>query len=265
MEIPVQIGKEPHSLKVVNIGGKKQIWICSDHCGGITGKIKKVREEVPEALQKELDAINEEALALEKRINDGTIPADQIPNETKKLADKLREVSGRNPGVKVLTEFEGPLTREELLSWAKKSENQSNYRRTVDPKDIRGAKPGEAAKPGHSRSKHAVTPEVTADIVNNPDKVFTGINKNGNHVDIYYKDGSIVVTPSGQKNVEITTYGKVDKTKEIDAKKKLEKELKKLGKNPKEIKRELDKIKIEGNPVPIEDFTNDPRYVEVAL
>jgi hypothetical protein len=265
VEIPVQIGKDPHSLKVVDIEGKKQIWLCSDHCGGITGKIKKVREEVPEALQKELDALNDAALALEKRINDGTISADQIPDETKRLADKLRELSGKNPELKALTEFEGPLTREELVSWAKKSENQSNYRRTVDPTDIRGAKPGEAAKSGHSGSKHKVKPEVTADIVNNPDKVFTGVNENGFHVDIYYKDGSIVVTPAGQKHVEITTYGKVDKSKEIKAKNDLRNKLRKEGKNPKEIGRELDKISIEGTPVPINQFTNDPRYVEVAL
>jgi RHS repeat-associated protein len=46
------------------------------------------------------------------------------------------------------------------------------------------------------------------DIMNNPDRVFTGKNASGREVDIYYKDGAYVVTPAGRKTEVITVAGK---------------------------------------------------------
>ncbi|MDE1464978.1 RHS repeat-associated core domain-containing protein [Spartinivicinus poritis] len=65
---------------------------------------------------------------------------------------------------------------------------------------------------GHAASKHNVNiknPKVL-DILNEPENVYTGKNKNGNYVDIYHKNGSVVITDAGNKRSIITAYGKVE-------------------------------------------------------
>ncbi|EDX77567.1 hypothetical protein MC7420_2891 [Coleofasciculus chthonoplastes PCC 7420] len=85
-----------------------------------------------------------------------------------------------------------------------------NFREPVDPKDIKGAQPVEGSgTAGHARSKHGVSNQTQAEILNNPERIFSGRNKNGREVDIYYKDGSIVITEAGRKNSVITAYGSV--------------------------------------------------------
>jgi hypothetical protein len=89
-----------------------------------------------------------------------------------------------------------------------------NYKRKIEPKEIGGAQPAEGGKtPGHPRSKHGVKPAVQAEIMNNPERIFSGkrINENGSerYVDIYYKNGSAVITEQGDKSRVITAYGKV--------------------------------------------------------
>ncbi len=90
----------------------------------------------------------------------------------------------------------------------------NNYRREVA--DFRDAQPmmsSENARTagGHGRSKHwenAKTRDVVLSILNNPARVFTGRYEGSNRaVDIYWVDGSVVVTEAGQKDVVITAYG----------------------------------------------------------
>lgn len=74
-------------------------------------------------------------------------------------------------------------------------------RNDVDPKELRG---------GHARSKHGVKREVEAELMNNPDRVFTGVNADNKRVDIYWrKDGSVAITEAGDKTKTITAYGPV--------------------------------------------------------
>jgi hypothetical protein len=85
-----------------------------------------------------------------------------------------------------------------------------NYKRKIEPKEIKGSQPAEGGKTsGHADPKHGVKPEVQAEIMNNPERIFSGKNKNGRYVDIYYKDGSAVITEQGNKSKVITAYGKV--------------------------------------------------------
>jgi hypothetical protein len=117
-----------------------------------------------------------------------------------------------------------------------------NYKRKIEPKEIKGANPSAPGKPpGHAGPKHKVKPEVQAEIMNNPDRIFSGkrINKDGSerYVDIYYKNKSAVVTEQGNKGRVITAYGLIDK-------------------NPKNL-----------NPKPfnLEKIANNPNYVEIKL
>ena len=95
-EIPVQLGKEAHSVKVVKVAGRKQIWLCSDHCGEIIKKIDEISGNMTAAGRNELEALKKQAQAVEESINKGEIPADRIESETKKLSDRLAEIS-QNP------------------------------------------------------------------------------------------------------------------------------------------------------------------------
>ncbi|MFI5843472.1 hypothetical protein ACIA8K_27570 [Catenuloplanes sp. NPDC051500] len=88
-----------------------------------------------------------------------------------------------------------------------------NFRRRVEPNELRGAPPSATGRPaGHADSKHGVDRAAQADILNNPERTFTGYNKNGREVDIYYKDGSVAITEAGKKDSVITAYGKADTT-----------------------------------------------------
>ncbi|WLQ16197.1 DUF6531 domain-containing protein [Hahella aquimaris] len=65
---------------------------------------------------------------------------------------------------------------------------------------------------GHGQSKHGVNikDRKVLDILNDPERIFTGKNKNGNYIDIYFKDGNAVFTDAGNKRSIITVYGKID-------------------------------------------------------
>ncbi len=115
-----------------------------------------------------------------------------------------------------------------------------NYRRQIKPNEIKGSQPVAPKKPsGHADAKHKVKPEVQAEIMNNPDRIFSGkrINRDGSerYVDIYYKKGSAVITEQGDKGRVITAYGLIDKRRP----------------NPK--------------PFTLEKITENPNYVEIKL
>src|SRR5262249_33464369 len=56
-------------------------------------------------------------------------------------------------------------------------------------------------------NKHSMPKDVQLDILNNWDQMWTGMSENGRPVDIYYKDGRVVVTQQGNKNQIVTAYG----------------------------------------------------------
>jgi hypothetical protein len=52
---------------------------------------------------------------------------------------------------------------------------------------------------------------MQAELLNNPDRVFTGVNDNGRSVDVYYRNnGDVVITVAGNKEQVITAYGPSD-------------------------------------------------------
>jgi len=89
-------------------------------------------------------------------------------------------------------------------------ERLDNFRRQVDPREIVGAPPGPNGSPaGHAMSKHGVSTAKQAEILNKPERIFSGRNYNGRDVDIYYQNGSVVITEAGKKHSVITAYGRV--------------------------------------------------------
>jgi hypothetical protein len=87
----------------------------------------------------------------------------------------------------------------------------NNFRRFVAASEIKGAPPFKNRRiPGHARSKHGIKVNVQADILNSPERIFSGANKYGREVDIYYKSGSLVITEAGLKHSLITAYGLAD-------------------------------------------------------
>jgi F0F1-type ATP synthase membrane subunit b/b' len=115
-------------------------------------------------------------------------------------------------------------------------ERMDNFRETIKPSEIKGASPVEgSATSGHARSAHGVSNTVQANILNEPDRIFSGRNTNGREVDIYYKDGSVAITEAGNKRSVITAYGLADTKK----------------KKP--------------TAVSPEKWDNDPSYVEIKL
>ena len=112
-----------------------------------------------------------------------------------------------------------------------------NYRRQIKPTEIKGSQPAEGRKTsGHARSKHDVKPEVQAEIMNNPERIFSGKNSNGRYVDIYYKNGSVVITEQGDKESVITAYGLISNKNGVKTK-----------------------------PFKVENVEDNPNYVEIKL
>jgi len=59
---------------------------------------------------------------------------------------------------------------------------------------------------GHASTKHNASKQDMAIVLNNPDKLYTGFSKAYRQVDLYYKDGRVVVTEKGDKTKIITSY-----------------------------------------------------------
>lgn len=128
-----------------------------------------------------------------------------------------------------------------------------NFRRQIKPKEIKGAPPAAPGmSPGHANSDHRVKPEVQSEIMNNPERIFSGKNDNGRYVDIYYKNGSAVITEQGNKGSVITAYGLVDKKKNIKVKAFI---LEKITNNPNYVEIKLEKL---GSTNVI--YPNKPRF-----
>lgn len=95
-------------------------------------------------------------------------------------------------------------------------ERLENFRRSIDASEIRGAPAFGGGTTGHAHPKHGVTNETAAEILNNPARVFSGRNRNGREVDVYYRDGSAVITEAGRKHSVITAYGRISKRSGTD-------------------------------------------------
>jgi hypothetical protein len=92
----------------------------------------------------------------------------------------------------------------------------------VNPSSLKGARATSGAGPGHSRSKHGITPDIEADIINNAQQKFVVINKNGRHVNVFVRNGSVVITEGNDITRIITAYGRAatkNGNKPVDASK----------------------------------------------
>jgi hypothetical protein len=70
---------------------------------------------------------------------------------------------------------------------------------------------------GHARGRHGVSNESCAEIMNNAERCFIGVyEKSGRHVNVFYRDGSVVITDGLDPCRVITAYGKVSGDAPID-------------------------------------------------
>jgi hypothetical protein len=96
----------------------------------------------------------------------------------------------------------------------------TNFSRTVTIDDLQGSQQtmdrpeaghwqnhiNEGVRTGHLPNT-AAGERVILDILNNPQRVFSGVNRNGRLVDIYWQQGTVVVTERWMKTRVITAYG----------------------------------------------------------
>jgi hypothetical protein len=75
-------------------------------------------------------------------------------------------------------------------------------------KDFSSSEVGRSS--GHARAKHGwrVNDPKIIDIRNNPDKIYVGVNENGNKVVVFWKDGDVVITDAADTTSVITAYGR---------------------------------------------------------
>lgn len=84
----------------------------------------------------------------------------------------------------------------------------ANFERTVKPNEVKGAPPwGPGGRPGHAESDHGWTKQMQADLLNRPERFFSGLNEKGREVDVYYRAEDVVITEAGKKTSVITAYG----------------------------------------------------------
>ena len=171
------------------------------------------RAEARELRQMHEDLVNERA----KHRPD----PDVIADKQARLDRKLRSMSLDDPASitapqRALLQEVGvdPAFRADIVEGGQATRRATNFGRTVT--DFREAQPmmsvrGGVTAPGHARSKHLLGPKertVALDILNNPERVFTGTyEKSGRAVDLYWAKDSVVITDAGQKDLVVTAYG----------------------------------------------------------
>jgi hypothetical protein len=85
----------------------------------------------------------------------------------------------------------------------------ANFAQTVKPNEVRPAPPGSnGSRAGHAETEHGWTKQMQADLLNRPERVFSGINEKGRDVDIYFRGEDVVITEAGKKTSVITAYGR---------------------------------------------------------
>lgn len=109
----------------------------------------------------------------------------------------------------------------------------ANFERTVKPNEVKGAPPwGPGGRPGHAESDHGWTKQMQADLLNRPERFFSGFNEKGREVDVYYRAEDVVITEAGKKTSVITAYG-------------------------------VSSPKNGNDPAKVGQWANNPRYVEI--
>ena len=150
-------------------------------------------------------------------IREAQLKLDDLQTQVQSLERTLQRIAeGDLPGEPIV---EGPFPNEPPARGAERArveqspQTRANFRRRLSQSDIEGAPPAEggSGQAGHPRSGHGWSNEMQADLLNNPDRVFTGTNKNGRQVDVYYRNnGDVAITVAGNKEQVITAYGPSD-------------------------------------------------------
>jgi hypothetical protein len=108
------------------------------------------------------------------------------------------------------------LTNQEALKQALEVKGILNKK--VLPTELNGSKPFRlGGSTGHYDSSHGVKLETCAEIMNNAERCFVGVyEKSGRHVNVFYRDGSVVITDGLDPYRVITAFGRVSGTTPVD-------------------------------------------------
>jgi len=94
--------------------------------------------------------------------------------------------------------------------WPGQIKAAAEARQQVSPGQLKNFSPSETGRAaGHARSGHGwdVNHPTILDVRNNPDKIYVGINQNGNKVAVFWKNGNVVITDAADTTAVITAYG----------------------------------------------------------
>ena len=106
-ETTFKIGNEVHTSRIVEIGGKRQIWICST-CGNLVGKLDEAIAEAgatsPAGIK--LDQYRKSALSLEQKLNSGKkIDPAAVNKKVGRIAFEVNKIARANPDIKSLNKI----------------------------------------------------------------------------------------------------------------------------------------------------------------
>ncbi len=113
LETRTRVGEVEHELKVRRGPDGPEVWVCSNVCGPIKGKIDGMLRDVHDPnVRRQLEALQLEADALEVRIRNGGLPenADRLA-ALHDLGDRLRVIGDADPGVGKLLDTEPDFER----------------------------------------------------------------------------------------------------------------------------------------------------------
>ena len=105
-EVPVQIGKGGHRLKVIEVAGRLTLWLCSD-CIMLIEHVQAILERMPAAhpVRDDLTTILATAQSVQGRFTAGAIKSPRLLRETNDLATRLSELSARHADIEGLVFF----------------------------------------------------------------------------------------------------------------------------------------------------------------
>ncbi len=98
---------------------------------------------------------------------------------------------------------------------------RTSFGKTVTKDDIveapswKNPDTGKVSRAGHY-ADHNISKDQVVDVVNNPDRIFTGTYHSGRSVDIYLKGDTVIITEAGKKKSVITGYPDVDASRWLD-------------------------------------------------
>jgi hypothetical protein len=116
-----KIGETPHTIKIVEIGNLKQIWLCST-CGSFIGKLDEALETASGPAAEQLKKLRDSASELERKVTRGDVNPKDAEKQVQAMTAELNNIARKNPDMAGLTK----LLREDLEKKYRKRYGKEN-------------------------------------------------------------------------------------------------------------------------------------------